>query len=126
MLWTWPFNRLVKCSISKITVIVNCHVFQQIQYSDLQVFSTNHVSIKIYPGNCFDYVLLIFLQYFTSNLFRLLLCCWKHHQGYHTVVTVRILLIHKTHVSFWLETKLYFGKKKSFDRWDYSGASFIR
>lgn len=43
-----PFTRLAKCLVSKFKMTVNCHVFQLVPYSDLQVSLANHFSIRKY------------------------------------------------------------------------------
>lgn len=108
---------------------VNCHVFQLVPYSDLQVYSANHFCIR-------KYLLVIVLIIIIFLIILKLI-----HSGYHAVGSIveqhhlaaavklqkmNCSAIHKTCASLCLCTKVHFlekKKRKSFDRWDCSRVS---
>lgn len=64
ILSTCSFTRLAKCSVSKVIMTVNWHVFQPVPHSDLQISSANHLSIR-------KYLLVVVLINFCNDFFSL-------------------------------------------------------
>lgn len=64
ILSTCSFTRLAKCSVSKVIMTVNWHVFQPVPHSDLQISSANHISIR-------KYLLVVVLINFCNDFFFL-------------------------------------------------------
>lgn len=111
----WPFTRLARCLVSKVIMTVNCHVFQLVPYSDLQVSSANHFCIR-------KYLLVIVLIIIIFLIILKLI-----HSGYHAVGSIveqhhlaaavklqkmNCSAIHKTCASLCLCTKVHFLEKK--------------